>query len=285
MASPPPEEPVGDVRQLPLAKTRDLPTTTVPKDKYDTVVQAVQQYSDELAGQRRALATMNRQLEHARKRIEELENYDDGIEGEIAYLLDVFREGRPDKKIVKTTLRKHGSRYKLMTVAVRKHGKENCEKAIVGNAKFPFNHFGRWLAHDPGGATRRDDLKDVFGDDERFERFVRLADDEPGKPPEKPANVDLTPWLTVWRANRIRIVRYLERRYGPGISDGLDGGGRHWPCPKCDDGPNSITLWVAGDRGIGTIARCTQCHLDDFRMILAMAKRERERAERDAPSG
>jgi hypothetical protein len=281
VASPPPEEPAGDVRQLPLAKVHDLPATTVPKDKYDLLVNALTEAQDDNAIQRKTLRSINAQLTAARTELKLLKA-EAAPDEDVQAVLDAWKEGRPNLK--ESTFAKGESRWNVTAVAVKKHGKDFCLLVVEGVRRFPYQHYDRHLPIMVPGAKKRDGLAYIFRDGDRMEMLAGLADQDPDQHARqlqqpttpKATSGGLVPWLTVWRDNRTRIIRYLERRYGPGLPEDPLLGGAAWPCPKCDD-PGAPSLRVLGDRNAGgVIARCAICGLDDFRMILAFAKRARD---------
>lgn len=159
---------------------------------------------------------------------------------------------------------------RLSAVLARLSGGRTVEElklCATGYAKRPY------VTKDGRTATGRQsewfaDAELIYRKDENVRRGIALA--AATAEPDRPVSLERVSWRAVQAANRRLIVRALEARFGRLYEEG--GGWLASPCPRCDNHP-AMTLRVA-PVGCGWLADCSQCGLDETRLIAAIAEED-----------
>jgi FtsZ-binding cell division protein ZapB len=291
---------------LPEQTVLELPVETVPADKFRLLVAKVEELAEKNNALQNALTASERKVGYLKGEIRKLT--DDGvIDEDVQEVLDLWADGR---RVQQSTLKKYGSRWNTAAKAVREHGKDLCLLVVEGNKKAPWQFYDLHLPMEVPGSRKRDALRYLFADGDRIEYLADLADktadeimaDYRRREGSTEPKLDDVHWSKVWRANRKRLTRYLERKYGPPIQESEADLGRYaddvYPCPNCAApyGDDVVALWpelrgklaptlrVVSDRRTGVpIARCTRCGIDDFRLMINLLRRKPREAVTSGP--
>jgi hypothetical protein len=141
-------------------------------------------------------------------------------------------------------------RYKAVVARLReKHTVEDLKLAILGAKRG---------AYVDAKGEKHDNLELICRSAAHVEKFQARANLAPDVGIR---NLSLVPWTRVRRENRRVILKALVAAFGTGLEDDI--GYRMFPCPNHP----RATLTLAPEDGGSWLVRCSECGLDEIRLL------------------
>lgn len=169
------------------------------------------------------------------------------------------------------TAREIDSPDRLEAVIARLNGKyvvEDLKLCVDGYVKRPYVTKDGRSAHGTKAQWKADAVL-IFSTPRHVDSGIAWAN---SGGPEFAVTGDLSrlSWRRVKYANRQLIVQALTEQFGAGLHDDFYQHTR-WPCPRCNNDP-ACTLVVSDNTNLNYLAECSQCGLDDMRLIAAITE-------------
>jgi len=174
------------------------------------------------------------------------------------------------QQLCKPSARELDSIERIRKVGARLKGGftvDELQRAVLGYSRMPYvTKDGRSSIGQP--REWRADVDLIFRDAAHVEAGIQLAEQQ-----EERASITALarlPWRRVFNANRLLIVRALERAFGAGLDD--EGWRKLWPCPRCIGKPDgaALPLTVFMRSGSARLVDCFQCGVTDEMMLKAV---------------